>query len=864
MSERNNWVVLKFGGTSVSSRANWEKIAGRLREIIDAGERPLVVSSAVSGISDRLQKVIDDAPRGEHQDEIEAIIERHLEVADSLGVEGGELLEEEFETLRRLGFGASLVEEVSPGLHARIMALGELMSTRLGAAFLKKQGLNTGWCDAREFMRAQAHEIVPLRQRFLSATCPFDDDPALRRDLAARDEEVLLTQGFIASDEQGRTVLLGRGGSDTSAAYLAARLGAVRLEIWTDVPGMFTANPRQTPEARLLKQLEYDEAQELATMGAKVLHPRCLAPVRERTIPLHLRCTPHPEMEGTIILADSSDEGAQVKAISAKKGITVVSMDTLGMWQQVGFLADIFAIFKAHGLSIDLVATSEANVTVTLDPMANALEPEVMERLLADLGEVCRAEVSKGCAVVSMVGRQIRSILSGLAPALRVFEEHKIYLVSQAASDLNLSLVVDEDQAGRLVQGLHGLLFGEKEQDAIFGPRWSALVGQEEQDHGLLASAWWSRRGDELCELAEQQGPIFAYDEETLRNQAERLVSMGSVDRIFFAMKANPYPSILSVFEEMELGFECVSPGELERIEGQFPDLPKERFLFTPNFAPREEYQRGFEAGAMVTLDNLYPLLQWPDTFAGREVLVRIDPGQGRGHHRYVRTAGPRSKFGVAPDELPMLAEKAKEIGMRVIGLHAHVGSGVRRGGTWSDTAVFLESCREFFPDIEILNLGGGLGVPERPGQERLDLGEVDEALSLFKAAHPGLQLWLEPGRFLVSEAGVLLARVTQLKSKGHIRYVGVETGMNSLIRPALYGAHHWIVNLTRLEEDPTDFFEVVGPICESGDVLGHGRRLPEPQEGDVLLVANTGAYGRAMSSEYNLRAPAMEILLNQ
>lgn len=264
----------------------------------------------------------------------------------------------------------------------------------------------------------------------------------------------------------------------------------------------------------------------------------------------------------------------------------------------------------------------------------------------------------------------------------------------------------------------------------------------------------------------------------------------------------------------------------------------------------------------MVTLDNLFPLEQWPEVFADQEVLVRIDPGQGRGHHRYVRTAGPRSKFGVSPDELETLADRADEIGLDVVGLHAHVGSGVREPGTWSQTAVFLEECRTYFPNVAVLNLGGGLGVPERPGHQPLELGAVDEALAAFKEVHPDLKLWLEPGRFLVSEAGVLLVRVTQLKAKGQIRYVGVDTGMNSLIRPALYGAHHGIINLSRLDEEPTDFFEVVGPICESGDVLGHSRRLAEPRAGDVLLVANCGAYGRAMSSHYNLRPPAAEHFL--
>ena len=185
-----------------------------------------------------------------------------------------------------------------------------------------------------------------------------------------------MTQGFIASDAAGDTVLLGRGGSDTSAAYLAAKLAAQRLEIWTDVPGMFSANPRATPQARLLRSLHYDEAQEIASSGAKVLHPRCILPAKSQQIPIAVYATQCPQIEGTHISAEGGDGAAQVKAVCIKKGITLVSLDSPGMWHEVGFLADAFQVFKRHGLSVDLVSTSETNVTVSLDPAANSLDPQ--------------------------------------------------------------------------------------------------------------------------------------------------------------------------------------------------------------------------------------------------------------------------------------------------------------------------------------------------------------------------------------------------------------------------------------------------------------------------------------------------------
>jgi diaminopimelate decarboxylase/aspartate kinase len=227
-----------------------------------------------------------------------------------------------------------------------------------------------------------------------------------------------------------------------------------------------------------------------------------------------------------------------------------------------------------------------------------------------------------------------------------------------------------------------------------------------------------------------------------------------------------------------------------------------------------------------------------------------------------VRTAGSRSKFGVPIVELRELAQQARGEGVRVIGLQAHVGSGIFDVTSWEHTARLLAQAAQAFDGVRVIDVGGGLGVPERADQPGVDLGKLDTLLTAVRAEYPQLEVWVEPGRYLVAAAGVLLARVTQLKSKGAMRFVGVATGMNSLIRPALYGSYHEIVNLTRADEPASELVSVVGPICESADVLGHDRLLPVTREGDVLLIANAGAYGRAMSSDYNLREPAAELFI--
>ena len=853
------WIVLKFGGTSVSSLPNWTNIANVAAERLADGARVLIVHSAVAGVTDRLERLLDAAKGKAQEEELRAIEERHRRLATELGVTPGEELERYLAELREIAAGVSLVGEVSDRTRARVLASGELMATALGARFLAARRLPVQWVDARTMLRAESRGASP-KASVLSALCGFAPDAALQARLAAG-PALAITQGFIASDEEGNTVLLGRGGSDTSAAYLAAKLAAARLEIWTDVPGMFSANPRATPTARLLRTLHYDEAQEIATSGAKVLHPRCILPVRQYGIPLHVYATQAPHLPGTVLSAAGGDGGAQLKAVCTKKGITLIALESPGMWHQVGFLADAFQVFKQHGMSVDLVSTSETNVTVSLDPAANTLDNSQVTDLVADLSRLCRVQVIGPCASVSLVGRNIRAILHQLGGAFEFFEEQKIYLVSQAANDLNFTFVVDENQGDRLVEQLHELLIRPVPGDKVLGPTWQQLFSQP-QDATARREPWWRRRGEALLGALGGRDAAFVYELEVVRAAARALRALSSLARVHYSVKANPHPDVLRAVRAQGVEFECVSQGEVERVLALFADLAPQQVLFTPNFAPRAEYAWALARGVRVTVDNSFVLDAWGELFRDREIFVRVDTGVGRGHHTHVRTAGSRSKFGVPLAELPALAQQARTLGVRIGGLQAHVGSGIFDVTSWQDTARLLAQAAGAIGGVQVIDVGGGLGVPEHPDQAPLDLGKLDTLLTAVRAEHPQLEVWLEPGRFLVAAAGVLLARVTQLKSKAGVRFVGVATGMNSLIRPALYGSYHEIVNLTRADEPANELVSVVGPICESADVLGHDRLLPATREGDVLLIANAGAYGHAMSSQYNLRPPAEELFL--
>lgn len=473
------WAVLKFGGTSVSTPERWETIAGVLREHIEEGVRPLVVCSALSQVSNQLEALLAEAAEGhDFGERLRALHETHHQLARAMDLDAGKLLGDDLAELDRLLTGISLTREVTPRLQARLMSTGEVLSTRLGAAWLSRQGLPTAWWDARDLLEAQeepATSANALERQYLSATCPYDYDRALDARLQGVDAAVVLTQGFIARGPDGDTVLLGRGGSDTSAAYLAARFGAERLEIWTDVPGLFTSNPARIRGCRLLRRLGYAEAGELASRGAKVLHPRCLAPVRERGIPLHLRCTPQPDLEGTVISDDAAQNRPGIKGVLARPMMTV-EMHVEESWQRVGLIAEIGAVFRQHGLSIDMFASSMTHVTVALDPTANPLDDAVVEALLRDLEAIAEPKVVRPTVAVSVVGTSIGDLLHELGPFLQHFEHENVHLVSHSANDLSLTVVVDENASDRLVQRLHDRLFeAVPADDPSFGPTWEEL-----------------------------------------------------------------------------------------------------------------------------------------------------------------------------------------------------------------------------------------------------------------------------------------------------------------------------------------------------------------------------------------------------
>ncbi|MCW8807543.1 MAG: aspartate kinase, partial [Rhodanobacter sp.] len=520
---------MKFGGTSVATLPRWQNILELVASRRAEGVRVLVVVSALAGITDALKQLCKVDGRSVRVEAARAISRRHHELLEYMQLTLPDTLGTRLLELAQLAEdGAAVLGELA--WQARVQAHGELMSSALGAAFFSASGLPTQWLDARDCLSAVALPNQNERTRLLSGMVDARPDPALNARLAALGE-VFITQGFIAREAadgkgSGRTVLLGRGGSDTSASYFGALLKAQRVEIWTDVAGMFTANPRQVPTARLLQKLDYEEAQEIASTGAKVLHPRCLQPLREPRVPLLIKDTNRPDLDGTVIGPQVREHAPSVKAISARKGITLVSMESVGMWQQVGFLADVFAQFKQHGLSVDLIGSAETNVTVSLDPTENLLDSDAVAALASDLAKVCRVKVIAPCAAISMVGRGMRSMLHTLSGVLAEFGQLRVHLISQSSNNLNLTFVVDESVVDDLLPHLHDLLIGagalRTDDSELFGPSWQALYGSG--DAAVPAAAWWrNERRQQLLELGAQATPRYVYHLPTVRRQAREL-----------------------------------------------------------------------------------------------------------------------------------------------------------------------------------------------------------------------------------------------------------------------------------------------------------------------------------------------------
>ncbi len=466
------WLVLKFGGSSVAGKPQWQNIAELAQARQADGYRVLLVCSALAGVTNHLTTL---SGQPQSKDLLTELLDTHRRLSESLGVDSDEWLPAA-ETLLEKSL-ARCVKHPGPSSSAELLAMGEWMSTRIGVCFLQRN-LDVDWVDAREALEIQAEADLSLARRWLSASCKPGPDRALQARWGKL-KPVLLTQGFIARTPNGETALLGRGGSDTSAALLAGRLCAERLEIWTDVPGLFSADPRLISQARLLREVDYSEALEMAASGARVVHSQCIRAAAATDTPVVIRDVNRRDIKGTSIGSGINGK-VGVKTITCQKNMAVILLQNLDARRQVGFLARVFNIFRLRGISVDLVATSETTTTVALNCTANHLLEQDIDALVADLEACCRVKVFQNCVCVNLVGRGARTALSRMESSMRLFDTCDLLMLSQSANDLCLSILVHDHDHEALLRSAHQALIPGVDQEPCgsFGDSWELITAK--------------------------------------------------------------------------------------------------------------------------------------------------------------------------------------------------------------------------------------------------------------------------------------------------------------------------------------------------------------------------------------------------
>ena len=446
-------IVAKFGGTSVADAA----AITRVIDIISArcAERPIVVVSALGGATNQLLAIAHKAVAGEllaSLDLVGQLRDRHVREAQALlgnGPEADELIGEigsTFDELAHLAEALRTLGFLTPRSLDAVAAVGELLSSQMVAAAFRRRGWPATFVDARD--------VIVTNEAFTKA----DPDPA---GIAARAHErvvplvaegrIPVIGGFVGAAPGRITTTLGRGGSDYSASLLGAAVGARAIEIWTDVDGMLTSDPRIIPQARLIERISFEEAAELASFGAKVLHPATIAPAVERGIPVYIFNSRQPGGPGTAITFDAPR--LPVRAIAAKRATTLVKLRSSRMLLAQGFLRRVFEVFERHRTSVDVVTTSEVSVSVTLD------ETHQLAAIQQDLSALGEVEVAAPCGVLAIVGAGLADRPDALAQALAALGPVPVHMASLSATGINFTLVVPDAEVVPAMQRLHAAFF---------------------------------------------------------------------------------------------------------------------------------------------------------------------------------------------------------------------------------------------------------------------------------------------------------------------------------------------------------------------------------------------------------------------
>ena len=444
-------IVMKFGGTSVQNAKMMDATLDIVERQIERA--PVLVSSAMSKVTDQLQeiaKLVGDGKEGEAEAILEAIEKRHLECAREFLA--GDVLEKctadlggVCVELRAFIKALAMLKEWSKRSNDAILSFGERLATILLFHRARQRGISAELFDSRELVKTDEN---------FTAAAPIEDltSKNISTRVRPRPGTMAIMQGFIASTTSGATTTLGRGGSDYTATIVGAALRAEEVQIWTDVTGIMTSDPRIVKSARTIDQISYREAAELAYFGAKVIHPSTIQPAVNLGIPVWVKNTFRPDDAGTRIIPSISGTG--LRAIACKKGITLISVSSSRMLLAYGFLRRIFEIFEKYQTPVDLIATSEVSVSVTID------NPAAVNAIARDLSEIGTVGVDSEKSIICLVGQELWKDTAFLARVFTSLKSTPVRMISLGASDINLSLVVPVECTDDSVRSLHKEFFG--------------------------------------------------------------------------------------------------------------------------------------------------------------------------------------------------------------------------------------------------------------------------------------------------------------------------------------------------------------------------------------------------------------------
>jgi len=450
-------VVMKFGGTSVEDPAAINRTAGIVAGRLAQGKRPVVVVSALAKVTDQLLRAAASAATGDrtgalaissrlrcrHRDTACALIKNSADAAEI-----STLIDQKFDSLDEILRGLAAILELTPRISDLVASYGERISSRIVAAAFRERGIDAARVDARDIIvtDSQFQKAVPqdalIEKRAAERLRPLIDA-----------NKVPVMGGFIASNEDGITTTLGRGGSDFTGALVGGALTAEAIEIWTDVDGIMTSDPRVCPDALRVKVISFEEAAELAYFGAKVLHPATILPAVRKNIPVLVLNSKNPSNDGTRITSVAPHCKSPFKSIAVKKKLSIIDVVASPMLMTHGYLKEIFTIFDKHQCPVDMVSTSEVSVSLTVD------SNDRLPAIAADLGKLADVKYEGKKALVCMVGEDIRGQHGMAAQVFTAIRHINVRMISQGASEINMSFMIEEDDADEAVRSLHAAFF---------------------------------------------------------------------------------------------------------------------------------------------------------------------------------------------------------------------------------------------------------------------------------------------------------------------------------------------------------------------------------------------------------------------